>query len=136
VSKLFKFWIPVLIWALVIFWFSSKTQPETSTVYWQEFAIKKTAHMVVYGILAILLFRAFRNYGANAKQAALYAILWSFVYGVSDEFHQSFTPGREPRFRDVIFDTIGATITTVTLWKLLPKAPKKLMNLARKLDLA
>jgi VanZ family protein len=136
VNKFVKFWLPVLLWALVIFWFSSKSQPTTSEVYWQEFAIKKTAHMIVYGFLAILLYRAFRNYGAPAKQSAVAAIFWAFVYGLSDEFHQSFTPGREPRFRDVIFDTIGASITTLFLWKLLPRMPQRLKVLVRKLDLS
>ena len=40
--------------------------------------------------------------------AGLLAILVSVIYGASDEFHQGFTPGREPRVRDVVFDTIGA----------------------------
>jgi VanZ family protein len=30
------------------------------------------------------------------------------IYAVSDEFHQSFTPGREPKLRDVLIDTAGS----------------------------
>ena len=32
------------------------------------------------------------------------------LYGISDEMHQSFTPGRSPDAFDVIADAVGATL--------------------------
>jgi len=46
------------------------------------------------------------------------------LYGFTDEFHQSFTPGREPRIRDVIIDTIGGALGVLTFSKVLEKYPK------------
>lgn len=101
-------WAPVLVWALVIFLFSTLSVTPTTEIYWQDFVVKKTAHIIEYGIFATLLYRALRREEVEKLNAGLLAILVSVIYGASDEFHQGFTPGREPRFRDVVFDTIGA----------------------------
>ncbi len=101
-------WGPPIGWAGVIFLFSSLTVTPTSEIYWKDFIVKKAAHIVEYGIFAVLLYRALRGTGVEKLNAALISILESVIYGATDEFHQSFTPGREPRVRDVVFDTIGA----------------------------
>lgn len=101
-------WAPPVVWASIIFLFSALSVTPTSDIYWKDFIVKKTAHVIEYGIFAVLLYRALRGSGVEKINAALFAILISVVYGVTDEFHQSFTPGREPRIRDVVFDTIGA----------------------------
>ena len=103
-----KVWAPVAAWAVIIFLFSSLSVTPTTEIYWQDFVVKKTAHVIEYGIFAVLLYRALRSEGVEKINAGLAAILVSVIYGASDEFHQGFTPGREPRVRDVVFDTIGA----------------------------
>jgi len=103
-----KVWAPVAAWAVIIFLFSSLSVTPTTEIYWQDFVVKKTAHVIEYGIFAALLYRALRSEGVEKINAGLLAILVSVIYGASDEFHQGFTPGREPRVRDVVFDTIGA----------------------------
>lgn len=106
----FNFWAPPVIWASLIFFFSSLTVTPTSEIYWQDFVIKKTAHLIEYGIFAALLYRALRMEGVVKSKAIFWAIFISVIYGILDEFHQSFTPGREPRVRDVFFDTIGGIL--------------------------
>jgi len=81
----------------------------TSEIYWQDFIVKKTAHIIEYAILATLLYRALINSNVPRKEAGIYAVILSATYGISDEFHQYFTPGREPRVRDVFFDLFGAS---------------------------
>jgi len=130
-----RFWTPPILWMLVIFSFSSIPQVATTQIYWQDFALKKTAHMIEYAVLAVLLFRALRSEKIGVKKSALIAFLFSAFYGMTDEFHQGFTPGREPHIRDVVFDTIGAGIGTYYLWKLLPKAPKRLAGWAKDFQL-
>jgi VanZ family protein len=124
-----------MIWALIIFGFSGMPAKAVSGVYWQEFAIKKTIHIVEYGTLSLLIYRAFIGSGVKKEKAAVLAILISVVYAISDEFHQSFTPGREPTVRDVLFDTIGAVLAILIIWKLLPLAPKRLRILAERYQL-
>jgi len=120
---------------MVIFLFSSLPTTRNIEIYWQDFIIKKTAHVVEYGIFAVLLYRALKEGGVDKERAGLFSILIAVLYGMTDEFHQSFTPGRESRIRDVGFDTIGAILAIYILWKLLPKAPKKLKSWAKNLQL-
>lgn len=102
--------MPTIAWALLIFILSSKTFPPTSEFYWKDFAVKKSAHIFVYGILAILFYRSLLGEKVNKTKAMYWAFLLALVYGVTDEIHQSFTPGREPRVRDLFFDGVGAII--------------------------
>ena len=130
-SKILFLWLPVFVWAGVIFTFSTLPTVKTAQIYIADFIVKKTAHLTEYGIFATLLYRALKESGVNKKRAGFYAIVLAAGYAITDEFHQSFTPGREPTLRDIIIDTIGATLAVYTLWKLLPKAPQKLRNLAK-----
>lgn len=105
-----KYWIPVVLWAGVIFFFSSIQIGGASQFYWKDFVIKKTAHLIEYAILAILLYRAIISSGVKPKNAFLYAFFISIFYAITDEVHQIFTPGRGATVRDVVIDAIGAWI--------------------------
>jgi hypothetical protein len=70
----------------------------------------KSGHGIGYGILGAVLLRALaggRLRGVTWGKAAA-ALLLATLYGVSDEFHQSFVPGRSPDPYDVLADSIGA----------------------------
>jgi VanZ family protein len=137
-TKLYKFlvfWLPVLIWAGIIFNFSAKPSVHASEFFWPDFLIKKTAHITEYAIFAVLIYRALVAYGVRKRNAGVYAILAAVMYASTDEFHQSFTPGREPTIRDVFFDTIGSVLGIITVWNLLPKLPPKLKNWVKRLAL-
>lgn len=135
----FKFFLiyilPVIVWGGVIFSFSAFPTTPTSEFYWKDFIVKKTAHLVEYGIFSILLYRLFLNSKMPKLKAFTLAVALSFLYGMSDEYHQSFTPGRGPAIRDVGFDTIGAILGGYFVWKLLPKTPKTLRDWGKKLAL-
>ncbi|OGM21406.1 hypothetical protein A2714_01385 [Candidatus Woesebacteria bacterium RIFCSPHIGHO2_01_FULL_38_9] len=130
-KKKIDIWAPVFVWALFIFSFSSLSTNPVSEIHWKDFIVKKSAHIVIYAILTILSYRAFHEGGVGKKDAALYAMFFAIAYGISDEYHQSFTVGRDSQSRDVVFDTIGSIGAVVLLWKFLPKVPPKLRKLAR-----
>lgn len=134
-KRFLVFWLPLIIWAIIIFGFSANPTTQVSEVRWQDFVFKKFVHVVEYGVLATLIYRAFVNSGVDKKKAGYWAAGLAIIYGITDEFHQSYTPTREPTLRDVIFDTIGALLAVYSIWYLLPKAPKKLKSLAKKLQL-
>jgi VanZ family protein len=115
-KKLLNYWLPVGIWALVIFKLSAGTVPQFSSMFWPNFAFMKSAHALFFGILAILVYRALRGYGMSRKKAIFWAIAATMFYGATDEFHQFFTQGREARLRDIGFDTIGGTLG-VLIWQ-------------------
>lgn len=106
------------IWAGVIFFLSNQEVLPGFTVSLYDFIFKKTAHMFVYAVLYILLFRAYQktNYGKFSKRNYFFPILISFIYALTDEFHQSLIPGRHPTFRDAGYDMLG--VATVLLYQL------------------
>lgn len=133
--KFISLWLPVILWAGMIFKFSSGTVPETSQVYWQNFLVKKIGHLLLFGTLALLFYRAFHGQGVSRKKAAFWAVVASFLYGMSDEFHQMYTQGREARIRDVLIDGIGASLFIYLVYKLLPKFPKKIQTFLLQFDI-
>lgn len=108
--KILKFWVPPVLWAGLIFFFSSLPSVKTVEIYWQDFLLKKTAHMIEYAIFAGLLYRAFKNSNLAKTEALFYSLLITVFYAITDEVHQSFTPGREPTVRDVVFDITGGSL--------------------------
>lgn len=135
VLKKLSLWLPPLIWSFLIFRFSSGTIPVASTVFWQDFTVKKIGHVLLFGFLAIFIYRALRGEGVSGKNAVIWAIIISTLYGATDEYHQLFTQGREGNVRDVFIDGIGAAVFTFLTYYLLPKLPKKLKIYSEKLGL-
>jgi VanZ family protein len=119
IFKAMKFVLPPVLWASVIFYFSSLPTVTASEFYLWDFLLKKTAHFVEYGILAILIYRALTNYEIKKDRAKWLSILIAFLYAITDEYHQSFVPGRGPSVRDVVIDTIGAVILLTAANKML-----------------
>jgi len=104
-----KFWLPAIFWMLIIFSFSAHPAIQTSQIDWQDFFLKKTAHFMEYAILTGLYIYALKRTTHHTWSCIiLFAICLSSLYALSDEFHQTFVPGREPRIRDVIIDITGS----------------------------
>ena len=74
--------------------------------------IDKLLHFVEYFILGALLVRAFSNSSdkVNFKLILLLSVLIASIYGLLDEFHQSFVPGRSPDIFDLFSDIIGSLL--------------------------
>lgn len=100
-------WFFVLIWAGFIWILSSI--PDLSSGLEQDFALRKIAHGLVFGILAILIYIALPSSLKNTGKI-VWASLLTFVYAIFDEVHQSFVDGRHGSVIDVSIDTIGVVI--------------------------
>lgn len=72
-------------------------------------------HFVLFGILAILLAEALRRDGGLTRARLVIVLLLVLAYGIVDEYHQSFTPNRQPDPGDVCIDLLGG-IGGVSLW--------------------
>ena len=100
-------WLPALLTMGVIFWFSSQLSTELPNFGWADKIVKKSGHVLEYAILAYWYWHALGMEKDRRRLAWLLAVL----YAVTDEFHQSFVPGRYPSVWDVlIFDNFGALI--------------------------
>ena len=131
-----QYWLPPFIWMAAIFFFSSQERVEVSDIFAVQFLVFKTLHIIEYGILYVLLYRAFRaTSGRPEWQLRIDALLIAIFYGISDEIHQVMVPTREGRPRDVVIDSFGVTLTYLYIWKYLPRAPKRLKSWAQKLQL-
>ena len=102
-------WLPATAWAAVIFGLSA--QPGNRL----PGGFSTLAHFVAYAVLGALIAVAVTtDWG---WQQVLLATLLASLYGVTDEWHQSFVPLRTPDPLDWLVDTIGALVgaTLITL---------------------
>ncbi len=108
-------WCPVFLQAAAIFFFSH--QPSGSSVL-ESFPLSSMiGHFGGYGLLALLLYRAFTGgFGVWSTQAALRVLALAVLYGISDELHQAFVPGRQPSAGDLVVDGVGAAMALGAIW--------------------
>jgi VanZ family protein len=128
-SRLLKPWLPVILWMGLIFVASSDTgnfehssrliEPllrwlcptaSAETLERLHHLVRKAAHFMEYAILALLALRALRlsQPGHSFPKALVFALVVAAAYAATDEFHQSFVPGRTAAAGDVLIDTAGA----------------------------
>jgi len=92
----------------------------------------KTVHMIEYAIFGFLLYITMKNspYPSFRDHAMLFAIIIGILYGMSDEFHQSFVPGRSATIPDLVADGIGVTLAQTFIF-IKDKLCKKQNNLSK-----
>ena len=121
-------WVPVFLWAAVIFVFSTDIFSSANTagalepILQQLFpqlpvdyierlhsVFRKLGHFTEYFVLGGLLWRALRYHDAAASRSRRLAlsIAITLLYAISDEWHQSFIPSRTASVVDVLIDTLG-----------------------------
>lgn len=133
-----KNWLPALAMMMLIFAASSIPSDAMPRFDEFDFSVKKLGHSLGYALLAISYFRGLKSINHNPRRAgagghkeyegnsfsslvtfenfvfknlAFLAWLMAVLFAVTDEFHQSFTPGRNPSMWDVlIYDNFGAII--------------------------
>lgn len=93
------------------------------------FLVRKSAHIIAYFILGILMYRALRITIRRwrTRTVASFALLSCSLYAVTDEIHQLFVPGRSGELRDVMIDSIAALVgvglcTWMMRWRSLRKS--------------
>ena len=131
-------WLWVALWMLVIFLFSTSAfsgdntsriigpilkwiSPEISneSIAFVQFFLRKTAHIIEYAFLAILLCNAIvrRLKEFSAKVLIVRSVFISLIYAASDEWHQSLSAGRIGSLMDVSIDGVGALFGALSfLW--------------------
>jgi VanZ family protein len=99
-------WLPASLMMLAIFLYSAGQaldMPQSVL----RLLVNKTGHVIGYAMLALSYWRAF-NFNANRRWAAW---LLAVLYAITDEYHQSFVPGRHSSLFDVlVYDNLGACL--------------------------
>jgi len=99
-------WSFVIVWmAFIFYWSSQSTLPgfDQSVL---DLLVKKGCHIAVFGVLALLSYRAIKHDLTHSK-ATTGAIILAIGWAIIDEFHQGFVPGRTAAALDVFIDSIG-----------------------------
>lgn len=107
-------WVAAVGWMALLFWASSRSVGSLPPIPVND----KVIHLLVYATLAGLLVCALRSLPSSFPLAtiAMIVILWVAVYGVSDEWHQSFVPGREVSVGDWLADVTGGALVVFATW--------------------
>jgi VanZ family protein len=92
-------WLSAVLVMGFIFGFSSTPSTSLPNFGLLDVVFKKGGHILGYGILALAYWYGLRF----EKRAWSLACLFAVLYAISDEFHQSFVPGRHPSWVDVLF---------------------------------
>jgi VanZ family protein len=100
--------VPLIAWMAIIFWFSSQSVLVDIEREGTEKLFYKSAHILAYAVMAWLWWRALAPQRQITWPVLLTACLLATLYGISDELHQRFVPGRHGRLADVLFDASGA----------------------------
>lgn len=113
-ARLLWVWGPAVALMIVIFGLSSIPNLEAPPGGLSD----KAVHALVYSLLGALVTRAVAGaqWAGVTLATAVAASLISALYGVSDELHQRFVPGRSPEALDVIVDALGATGAAGVVW--------------------
>jgi VanZ family protein len=107
-------WLPAIAWAGLIFALSAQPNLRFVPDAGLDFVIRKAGHMAVFGILALLLWRAVAGTTAWRRPWA-WTLALTVLYAVTDELHQGFVAGRHASAVDVGIDAAGALIAVVAV---------------------
>lgn len=119
--------VPLIFWCCLIFAFSH--QPKDESVKYSQlalallrflhidlndwtmgnatFAIRKIAHITEYFVLYLFTFYALSKTSMTSNKKLIYSFLFCLFYACTDEFHQTFIPGRVGTLSDVGVDSVG-----------------------------
>ena len=117
-------WLPVFLWAVVIFILSSNSDPYGYIpqgiyhwLWWTKlfgqslfFYLGGLGHIFEYAILSLLLARALLWRGDFTRGQLITVFYLIFLYAYTDELHQVFVPGRAFQVVDLLLDCLGAMI--------------------------
>lgn len=135
-------WIPAIIIMILIFCFSSKpadnSNESSMTVVNKIFnfyenitdsqyqpaqiskikeslnhIVRKSAHFCEYALLAMAIAFHLSVWKRKGKVLFLLPVVISCLYAITDEFHQTFVPGRAGLWKDAMLDTSGAATGTL-----------------------
>jgi VanZ family protein len=150
-SRLARFWIPLILWMLFIFSASTDAMsadhtsrflvpflrwlmPNASapTIETIHFLIRKGSHLAEYAIFAALLWRAI-HYGtqlyASFRFEALLVFFLALIYAAGDEYHQSFVETRGSSAGDVLIDVGGILLGLLGSWAITRQQAKLTQSL-------
>jgi len=112
-----RYRFPAVLWAMLIF--AGSSIPSKAFPVIKIFEFDKFIHLAVFFVFGFLVYRSLARTDdgvAFSWSRATLATLVVVVYGILDEFHQSFVPGRTPDVWDATADTLGGIVAVIVLF--------------------
>jgi VanZ family protein len=105
-ARFARYWLPVIVICGIIFFLSSLPGKSIPSVFASH---DKTMHFLAYASLGLFFIRGLRSgeKKAAAYKLVVFSVFFGLIYGLSDEVHQLFVPGRSFDLMDVAFDCLG-----------------------------
>lgn len=97
----------LILYCVLIYWLSDQSSLPIPGSFPH---VDKVIHAGTYFIMATFALRAFRHFTNSQTVLILSSLIFCSLYGFSDEWHQSFVPGRTSDINDWIADTTGAVL--------------------------
>ena len=97
-----------------IFWLSDQSRLPTPQLFSAE---DKLHHFLAYFVMCVAAWRFFRHWCSNRLMLMIISLVFCSLYGISDEWHQSFVPGRQASVLDWLADTAGGLIAALSRWR-------------------
>ena len=116
VKRFLWYWVPPLVCMGLIFVLSAQPDLPHAPGPWLDTLLKKAGHAFVYGVLAWLYQRALRPHIRTPLVLRIASASLAVAYALSDEYHQTFVPGRTGRLFDVLVDGVGACGAMLLGW--------------------
>lgn len=113
---------PLLLYCLLIFWLSAQSDPGRLS----PFAVPdKIAHLLEYTVFGFLLMRmlVYLKPERGVVQHLIWVLSGALLYGLGDEIHQYFVPGREFSWMDLLADGAGGYLGA-RLWMIFMRERK------------
>ncbi|MDD1614502.1 MAG: VanZ family protein [Methylococcaceae bacterium] len=107
----------LLFYCLFIYWLSDQSSLKNPFDFGFDYQ-DKLYHAGAYFIMGLLAWRSFKHVVSSSIILAILSIAFCSLYGLSDEWHQSFVVGRESDIADWVADTSGSILTILLLYKL------------------
>ncbi len=111
-----RFQLPVLVWMVLIFTLSSL--PGSTYAPYSFPDAHLIAHTLLFGMLYYLAYRALKYQSFSrflSELSLLVSLLFVALYGASDEYHQSFVPGRSEELKDFLVDITSAFVVLLAI---------------------
>ena len=105
-SRLNGYWIMSLLYMGLIFVFSSFPLPMKAPSF---LLADKLVHLLEFGLLASLIYFALKKSGVSSHPIFIPFLIAS-LYGISDEIHQYFVPGRDTDLFDAVANAVGSLV--------------------------
>lgn len=100
----------------LIFFLSSAPPPQAARTVPVYFDIK-IIHIVEYGVLNLLVYWALaKTWDIGYIWKAVFSVATAVLYGLTDELHQVFVPGRSGQLVDIAANFLGCTITQASVF--------------------